>query len=259
MEPSAENRSGLKKNIGKSIVLALYVLIVFIAPLYYVTPWGQNSFAQFQSTITKSMVSEEDKVFFSSYIETLRTAESGGLSNAGSEAELVGGSSNFHTTGDKTTKQYDLFYELSNNDQVNKYIILHIGAEDTGNGLQVIGSEVIPQESAVKDRSMFYIGPMGWLMLLISLLLPAFIVFTAYWYIVKELNPKWVMFLVILLLAAYISIQGEKYGVNFGVNGFMTPAAGGTWFFALPIPLGALYYWVRQLMRNQKLSQLNRF
>jgi hypothetical protein len=252
METATEVRSGFKKNIGKTIVLALYVFIVFISPLYYLTPWGQESFSQLTTQVVKALVPDEDKGFFANYISSLQQDSTSEVSKTQGEAELVGGASSFNTSDGKTMKHFDLLYELSHNDPVNKYLILRIAAEDTGNGIQVLGTQTSPQPTAVKDRPFFSLDMMGWLFLVLALLIPLFIVFTAYRYITKESHPKWIFFIVILILSANLTIEGQKWGVNFGFTGFMTPALGGTWFFALPVPLGALYYWGSRLLKKKK-------
>lgn len=260
------NKSAILNNKGKFVVLALYVLVVFIAPLYYLTPKSQDSLVYF----VKALVTSEDDAFFKQYIGLLQTGDnekaysllspeakqvatpeqmqtvSAYFASTTNKMEVVAGGMNSRTTADGTTRNFDVYYEIENNDPVKKYVVAEITAQDIGNGLAVLGVHTIGAEKSIKEQPRFDFASQG-IYLILSLLLPAIVVFTAYRYLTTAVKPTWPIFLVILFVTLYLSYGGGNFKVNFGFNGFMVPT--GPWApfaFLTPLPLGAIYYWIRR-------------
>lgn len=253
----------MRANKGKFVVLGLYIVLVFLSPLYLLTPFAQDQLRQ----LTNSIVSNEADQFFREHISALRdndidraysmlSPEAQAVTATTSLQELttyfasttdsiefVGGKFNSVTTSDGKVTEYEVHYQIPNNDPVDKFVVVYINAEDVGGGLKVHTVQANKIAQSVQEQGDFSLESQ-WFPLLLSLLIPLFIVYTAYRYLTKATNPKWILFLIILLLSLSITITGEKIGANFGLVGFMNKSGmWGPWIFSLPIPLGAIYYY----------------
>ncbi len=255
--------NSFKNNKGKFILLAIYGLAIFISPLQYFTSGTQNQLV----AITKSMVSDEAGKFFGEYIDLLHQGNldkayslmtkdaqesvskdslktlSTYFASTTNEMEIVGGNVNTRTDSQGSVTTYDVVYEVKANDSKYPYQIVEVTAVNVGQGIQILGVNVAGQTESVKKRGRFDFSSQG-LVLILSILIPLFIIYTGYRYLTKAKNPKWMLFLVILLGTAYIQIVGPKFGVSFGFSEFMSKAGPwGPWVFVTPFPIGAIYYY----------------
>jgi hypothetical protein len=81
------------------------------------------------------------------------------------------------------------------------------------------------------------------LYLVLAVLIPSFIAYTAFRYITKARKPSWIIFLLILFATVYLSISGDQIRFIFGIHSFLgEPDPWGSWAFLIPIPLGIIYY-----------------
>jgi hypothetical protein len=265
--------AGIKNNKGKFIVLVLFVLLVFLTPLSYNIPFVKNMLTGF----TQSLVPKDTDQFFRQCIALLKdnnidqayslmspqmrqTVSTSALQtvatyfiNTTNQAEIVGAKINSISTPSNSEKDYDITYEIQNNDNTNKYLLVEIIASDTGNGLQILGIHAIKEMQSIKEQGKFNFSTQG-IYLILSLLIPLFIVYTALRYIRKAQKPKWILFLVILLVSLFISVTNNSVAFHIGAYGFMSKSGlWGPWIFMIPIPLGAIYYYfVRR--RLEKIS-----
>lgn len=244
-------------------MLLLYVGAVFIAPLYNLTPSVQNNLVQ----LVHMLVQPADDTFFKEYIgllqegnvdkaysflapEAKQTASidqmrelSEYFAKTTDQMEVVAGGMNMRSNDNHSTTTYDVYYEIGNNDDVYKYVMAEITAQKIDDKLTILGVHTTVTEKSIKEQPRFDLASQG-IYLLLALLIPAFIAFTAFRYITTAEKPTWPIFLIILFIALYFSATNGNYKVNFGFYGFMVPT--GPWapfMFLMPVPLGALYYW----------------
>jgi hypothetical protein len=268
--------AAIKNNKGKSVVLVLYVLAVFVGPLFLFTPSANN----FLASVNQQLAPPTADAFFKQYLGLLQqdnlsganallSQQGGGpvttstaeqsiaamLASTTKQMEIVGGHSTFTTSEGTTTASYDVYYQIKNNDPVYKYVVAEIVAQQTGSGFQILSLNVIPETQSVQELGKFNFATQG-IYLILSLLIPAFVAYTAFRYITKGQKPGWVLFLVILLVTAYISVSNGTWGVSFGFNQFATKGRlFGPWIFFTPIPFGAIYYYFVRKRYESKPTQ----
>jgi hypothetical protein len=160
-----------------------------------------------------------------------------------SEPSIVGGhiTENF----EPSTKKFDMTYEVKNSDSEYPYMLVQIMAIDRGDGIKINSAQPQYLEESIIEASKFKLPSID-LKFAWAILVPLFVLFTAYSYLRNASKPKWWVFLVIVLGCATISWGvGGKYGIHFGFNGFLGPAGvWGPWIFSTPIPVGTALYWV---------------
>ena len=201
----------------------------------------------------------------SSYLPTqMRTDQVRGLLNriipldlastSISDMKIVGAYTNYMVTPSGTTPNtYDLTYVLLNNnpDRI-KYQIIEIETGDVGEVLQVINFKINPISSfPLKFDPTFK----NIALLLLSILIPLFIAYTAFRYIKKSSKPNPLVVLGVLLVVVYLTIAPDHYGMSIGFHSFMQRANAWTpWIFNTPIPLGALLYYIfrKKLEKNKQ-------
>ncbi len=267
MEEIVENKSSIKKNKGKFIVLVMYFLVVLIGPLYFLTPLAQN---QLVDIVHLAIPKDTDK-FFMNYInllhddkideaypllsketqksiskDSIQQTLSKYFAHSTDQMEIVGGNFKDSYYKQQHIVNYDVTYEVKANDSVYPYIAVEIVAQDSGSGIKILGFRIIDEKESIKTQSQFNFSSQG-IYLILSILIPLFIIYTAYRYIVKSKNPKWIPFLLILFTTLYIYISDENFKFTFGFSGFMSKSGPwGPWVFATPIPVGAIgYYFTR--------------
>ena len=259
-------------------LVALYLVVIFWPPTVshflfgndnnqtsipssLVPPNADQLSQQFISSLIKGDINKA----VSSYLPTqMRTDQVRGLLNriipldlastSISDMKIVGAYTNYIVTPSGTTPNtYDLTYVLLNNnpDRI-KYQIIEIETGDVGEGLQVINFKINPISSfPLKFDPTFK----NILLLLLSILLPIFIAYTAFRYIRKNQKPNLFIVLGILLVTVYITIASDHYGMYIGFHSFMQRANAWTpWIFNTPIPLGALLYYIfrKKLEKNKQ-------
>ena len=280
MENETDLKVGIAKNKGKLAVLVLYALAVFGSPLFFFTPWGQASVEK----LTGSVFTELDQPFFKEFITELRNGEvekaytrlapevqevattedlesiASTLAYTSGNPEVVGGKFNRTSSASLTdsdnpsssSSHYEVIYFDENTGTTSPYAVISLVAEDSGEGMKILGIHVSPQDRSIEELTGFNWSTHG-LYLLLSILLPAFIIFTAFQYLRKSKKPNWGMFLVILLLSLYFTHTGDTWKVSAGFNGAFTAGQSLTpWIFALPLPLGALIYYIRPYLKKRQ-------
>ncbi len=261
-----------RNDVGKWVVVALYVFFVFISPLWFLTPIGQEGV----STLENLVLSQVDKPFLRDYVsllkeerleeaEVLLTPEArerldrsqlslvvDSLASTTGEVEIVGGNFRSNSTnGGEWTSNYYALYELKNDGAANEYMLVSIWAEEKGGIFKVVGVDVSPQQKSAKEVGGIDFASPQVLYLLGALLVPIFVLFTAVKYIRSSPKFSWLMFIAILFLSAYPTITPTSWNLSFGAYGFMSPAGWGTWLFALPVPLGAAYYYLSRFFKRK--------
>jgi hypothetical protein len=261
METIKKVGSVLKRNKGKAITLCVYVLFVMVLPFFstFVTQYANGT----------SSVKNAD-TFFEHYIQALHNKDSGkvlslltpeartNLSTSSAEdlVQLFASSTNqtegisLHTnTVAGKGVYYDAVYEIKNNDPVYPYLLVDITANNTSGDFLVEGTHITAEKESIKAVNKFDFSKQ-FPYIIMSLILPIFIAFTGFRYIYKAKNPKWTVFLVIVLVSLYLHILHDSSGsltttFNVGVfSAFHTNYLG--WFYAFPLPLGAIFYWIRR-------------
>jgi len=277
MENAAEGskrtlRIAIKAHKGKFIVILMYALFVFAAPLYSLTPYAQKA----EQNAVQALVTKNEDTFFKQYIGLLQqnnVSQAYALldpvvaaSTTTSSLEAL--SIHFASTTNQTRvvgwyyktfsgmtwggqpehwTTYDATYEIGNNDPSYPYLLVEMTAQNDGSGLKMIGIHAQPEEAAFNTTAPGFTTADG-VFLFFALLLPLFILYTAIRYLTKARNPRWTMFLVILLLSIYFNISSPNpsaadplitFNMTVGVYEFLLSL----WAFAIPLPLGAVYYW----------------
>lgn len=160
-----------------------------------------------------------------------------------SDMKIVAAYTNYVTVDGATKNTYDLTYVLTNNnpDRI-KYQIIDTESADIGNGLQIVNFKINPISSfPLKFDPTFE----NIALLLLSVLIPLFIAYTAFRYIKKSSKPNPLVVLGVLLVVVYLTIASDHYGMSIGFHSFAQRANAWTpWIFNTPIPLGALLYYI---------------
>ncbi len=264
-------REAIKGNKWKFIVILAYALFVFIAPLWSLTPYAQKlSQASMQTFVTK----DEDN-FFKQYITLLQQQNVSqayilldptvAASTTTSSLEVL--SIHFASTTSQMRvvgwywktfsgatwggqpehwTTYDATYEITNNDPNYPYLLVELTAQNSGDGLKMIGVHAQPEEVLFGTTPGFTTA--DGVFLLFALLMPLFILCTAFRYLMKARNPRWLMFLIILFLSIYFNISSPNPSaidplITFNVTIGVFESLQSFWAFAIPLPLGAIYYW----------------
>jgi hypothetical protein len=259
-----------KQNFGKFIVLSIYIILVLLLPL----PDLAVYFIEKETEFGKSVITKDVDQFFKQYITSLKdkttdqtysllspearqhTSTSSLLTFATAFANITdqierieGNMVEKKVPQGYTQINYDLTYEIQNNDPVKRFIQINIEATKTSDHLQIVGIHTWTTNSSVNFR--FHTHDF---FLILSILLPLFIIYTAFRYLYKAERPTWRLFLVILLLTGFINFSnGSSVNLNVGLHSFVTKTSGGPWVFYLPIPIGAIYYYfVRRKVEKTK-------
>lgn len=264
----------IKNNKWKFVVVLAYALLVLISPVLLFTPYVQNT----QRFALQSMVTQNEDSFFRNYISLLQQKN---INQAYSLLELDAATTTYISTSSLVTlstyfasttnqiqvvgwswrsysglnwngeqgnwKIYTGTYEIKNNDIEHPYILFQATAENGGGGLEIVNLNVQAEKVSATQTPLF--NSTDGVFLILALLIPLFIIYTAMRYLVKAQNPRWPMFLVIVLISLYFNINSAAQSINatFGFYGFLE----GLWVFAIPIPLGAIYYYfVRKKYEN---------
>jgi hypothetical protein len=257
--------AGLKHNKGKLAILAVYILVVFGSPLIFFTPFDQNQLVD----SSRSFVPPDADQFFRQYIGLLQRGDtrealllmseearqtdspvslhalSNYLANSTNRMDLISGKVRVATPlrGGTSTTNYDVYYKIVSKNQDNNYMIVEILAQDSGRGMQILGIWAASPNQLGEERAKSMFGAKS-LYLVLAVLIPSFIAFTAFRYITKARKPGWVTFLIILFATVYLSISSDQVRFIFGIYSFMGEAdPWGSWAFLTPIPLGAIYYY----------------
>jgi hypothetical protein len=196
--------AGIKNNKGKFAVLVLYVLLVLVSPLWFFTPFAQSQLAG----SIKMVVEPNADSFFRNYIDLLRKGDvekafsyvspdqQANLSvsnlkeftpyfaNSTDQMNVIGWAFNKRITDQSSSSAYDVFYELKTTDSASPYQVVEIVARGGGSGIQIQGTTISGFKKSAAERSQFNLPSQGGY-LIIAILIPLFIVYTAYRYITK--------------------------------------------------------------------------
>lgn len=285
MEPEIASQAGIKNNKGKFAVLILFIAVVFGSPLFSLTPFGKASI----EGLTENVYAEVDKELFRTFLSELRAGDvesayarlapdtreeatledlaevASTLSYTAGNPRVVGGNYKYQEVASASlngtesapsrTSTYEVVYSDENVGTTTPYALINLYAQDTGEGLVIQGVHVTPQDRSVEEIISFNWSTHG-VYLLLSLLIPALIAFTAFKYIRTSRKPHWGMFLVILLLSVYFTHTGDTWKINVGLNGSFIPGhALMPWIFAIPLPLGVIIYYVRKHLKKRKAPE----
>ena len=264
----------MKKNKGKLVVLGIYVFFVFIFPLVSLVTYSPSKIVG----LAQSLVPKSADEFFRSYILLLKPEDttqayslltddvrqavatssfkevSKYFASTTDQVMVVGANVN-KIFGDGVRTNYDITYEIQNDDQVNKYILLNLVAYETEGGIKILGIHTQPETESITSQNGFNTGPFG-VYLILSILFPLFITYTAFRYIQKATNPRWWLFLLILFASLYIYLQNDGgFTFNLGFHSLMgKDGIWGPWTFDLPIPIAAIaYYFMRKKLEGQNI------
>jgi hypothetical protein len=258
---------------GKFVLLTIYVIVVFLAPFYTAFSYDPEKMV---STIAKFIPAKDDQ-FFRNYVsllkgqkidevyallspDTQQSVTKEGLVNvveqfatvSASEIVIVGSAIN-HVLDSPSYTNYLMTYEVPNNDSTKKYMLVEIAARDAGQGIRVEELKTYFGSKSIVEGGKFAFPKPDWT-LIVALLAPLFVVYTAYRYLTKSANPRWWWFIGILFLSVYMTVRpGPEYGVSLGLNGFMGLATvWGPWVYSPFLPLGAIvYYFFRKHLEVQ--------
>jgi hypothetical protein len=256
--------SAYKRHFWKFVVLAIYITVVLLSPLPFLVLY----FIENETEFGESFVPKDADQFFKQYIIILRDGNTdqaysllspetrqhrstsslltlaSALANITSPIERIDANvvKKERLQGD-TQVEYDVTYEANNNDPISKFILINISATNMDGHLRVSRIRVRPTPTSVKEQINFDFRTQG-ICLIFSILLPIFIIYTAFRYLQKAETPTWWLFLAILLLTGFISFSnGSSVRLMVGVDSFVTKASGGPWVFSLGFPIGAIYYY----------------
>lgn len=266
----------------KFAVLVLWLIVVFVVPLIsmipavsgmisaapvaFVAPEDDAVFKHFISLMQNgkydtayAMLSKDSQASipkdqWSSMFQFLK--------NTGDDARLVGASFNTTKVGKviswggsgtssgegmpKSTTVYEVNYEVSNNDPSDPtytYALISMGGVKRDGKLEVEGFHVNLRPFSVKDQpAIDFKSNLLWMIL--AILMPLFIAYTAFNYLTTAANPRWLLFIVILLLNLYLYMVGDTINAKFGFYSFFSQTPYGVATFIAPAPLGAIYYWI---------------
>lgn len=271
--------SVMKNQRAKFAVLVIWFLVVFVVPLVFFLPSVGTMF----STASSALVDEEDDKIFRQFISEMQDGDydtayammsteaqeyipkeslstiAPFLKDTTDQVELVsarfnttkvgkilswGGSSTSSEESPKSTTAYEVNYEVQNNNTEYTHALVSMSGLKKGEDkMEIVSFHVDLRDYSVKDQPSLDIkSNLVWMIL--AILMPLFIGYSAFNYLATAANPRWVLFLVILLLSLYIYTAGEVVNFKFGFYSFASQTPYGSWAFIAPIPLGAIYYWI---------------
>ena len=253
----------LPEHKGKFALIIIYLLFVFVTPFYT----AYTSDPEKVSGLIQGFVSEKDNQFFKNYISLLEkqdTEQAYALfspeakqavtqsqlselatqfANATNDIQILGAITN--TVYGNNVTSYRMTYEIANNDSEKKYLITEIVARDRGDGIKIDGTYMNFSATSVKEGARFAF-PKPDITMVLAILAPLFIAYTAFRYFTKASKPKWWPLIGIILLAAFLTIRSDGgFTITFGLYPFLNPAGlWGPWVYVAPIPVGALAYYI---------------
>jgi hypothetical protein len=256
---------------GKFALLIIYVIVVFLAPFYTAFKYDPLKMV---NAISKFVPAKDDQ-YFRDYFSMLKDQKvdqayallspetqqsvtkadfakvAKQFSTITTDMKVVGAKINYDQGASPYTT-YGMTYEIANNDPVKKYMLVDVAARDLGQGTRIDNLQTYFETQSLTEGGKFAFPKPDWT-LIVALLAPLFVVYTAYRYLTKAPNPRWWWLIGILFLSVYVSIRpGSVYGANLGFNGFMGLAdLWGPWVYSPFLPLGAiLYYFFRKKLES---------
>lgn len=260
---------------GKFVLLIIYAIIVFLLPVYYITSFNPAKITK----LVSSVVPDNEELLFENFITLLKDQKADQayellspdaqkeitendmrnlvkkFSTISSEMTAVGSYVQYSKGGESTRVTYTMSYEVLNKDPENKYMRINLIAQDQGQGTKINGVGFSYRSESIKDNPKF--PPIDWKMFA-AIFAPLFVVYTAYRYLTKTLNPRWWPFIGILFLSVYLSVvfNGDliSFKTSFGVYGFMgqTGSMWDPWVYLPFIPVGAIiYYFFQRKLENK--------
>lgn len=263
-----------KEHKWKYVLVGAYFLLVLVSPLFFFSGVFQND----PEAMLDWIVSEENDQFFQGYIKQIQSNQieesysqlhpeiqksfpiediervAIALASSSDALELIG--ANIKTTNSSSNgswTKHDVTYEVANNDPEYKFLLVQVVAIEEGGEMKIAGIHVIPETESIKEQRKVDFASQ-WPVILLAIVIPLFIIYTALHYLSKAKDPRWLILVMILFLASYLNVTGETVSIRIiSLNSFAS--AEGLWgpiVFNTPLPLGVLIYWVR---RKKILSQ----
>jgi hypothetical protein len=258
---------------GKSAVLAIFLLVVFVPPLFQlILPAIRSKIIQ----ISAFYVAKDDDAFFRKYISLLkkqdledayammteqaRAAISSSVVqgimpvfvDTTDKMEIVGVSlkSTRSLTNSNTVNKTDYIvdYEVKGTDP-HKYMLVKITAEKKGEQLGITGFQAGWRNFSVREIDSGLDLQSEWFNLPLAIAIPLLVGYSALDYLAIGANPGWLSFLAIIFLNVYISMAERTTTFSFGFFNFASLAQPESWALLIPLPIGAIYYWV--ILRGQ--------
>lgn len=255
-----------KDHKWKYVLVAVYTFFVLISPAFIFT----GAFQDKVESLVGWIVKEDDDVFFRGYIGQLQNGEieksygqlhpeiqnafpieelekvAGFLASTTDTMEVVGANVNSFTGSNGTRTNYEMTYEISNNDIVYKYVLAQVSALKENGQTQITGFHVVPETQSIKEQRKVDFASQ-WPIILIAIAIPLLIIFTSLHYLSKAQDPRWLILIMVLFLNLHLVISDGSYGIKLGSYSFVSAQdLWGPWIFNTAIPLGLLIYWVRR-------------
>jgi hypothetical protein len=263
---------------GKFAVLVIFLLVVFVPPLFELIPAVRSKIIQ----VSASYVAKDDDAFFRKYISLLKgqdledayammTEQAQAaipssvvqgimpvFADTTDKMEIVGVSLKSTKsltnpdTGSKT--DYIVDYEVEGT-VPHKYMLVKITAEKRGEQLGITGFHAGWRNSSIREMGGGLDLQSEWFNLLLAIAIPLLVAYSALDYLAIGANPGWLSFLAIILLNVYFSMAEHTTTFSFGFFNFASLAQSGSWAFLIPLPIGAIYYWI--ILRGESKNPAN--
>ena len=270
--PAQPGSAGLRNHKAKCFVLGLYLVVTLAIPFVGHIPFVRDYLNQ----NAQSYIPKDIDPFFKQYIKALKTGDNQHLYSltspgvrqqlatstlheitaalASTTDQVEGIALHMNTVVGKGT-YYDTMYEVGNDDPKYKYMQVEFTAENTGDGMGVDSVRLTQEIKSIKD-----LGPYDFVrqtaLWIAAYLLPVFIAYTGFRYIRRAQKQNWIIFLIILLFSFYVVLVYRDgtmgVGVNVGIFSATYKNSFG-YYYMIPIPVGAIYYWLRK--RHYEASQ----
>lgn len=270
----------MRNQRGKFAALVLWFLVVFVVPMIFLLP----SVRGIISAVPTAFVAPEDDIVFKQFISLLQDGQyktahammskeaqdaipeeslrsiAPFLKDTTDRVELVGarfnttkvgriiswggsGTSSESEKSPNSTTVYEVSYEVQNNDPKYTHALITMSGIKKDGKLEIQAFHADLRDYSVKDQSAPDVRS-NIIWMLLAIVIPLFIGYTAFNYLSSAANPRWVLLLVILLLNLYVYVAGDVVNFKFGFYSFASQTPYGSWAFITPVPLGAIYYWI---------------
>ena len=261
--------SRLRIHWGKTIVLGVYIILVYLTPLIFRLPPIAHLLSPQN---VANIVPQDTDTFFRQYTEMVKVGDvqkayslltdhaqatasfsallnlSRTLASTTGQLNFVGYSVNYDEGPGGLGTVRDGVYELANNDQQNhyyNYVLIEIKTVDASSGPRVYGFHLRFNPNSANNIPLFDFsqGPA----LFLALAIPLFVIYTATRYLIRATKPNWWIFITIVLGIITLQHVGGSYRLSVTFGSFSMQGTGldaATIIYLIPIPIGALAYYI---------------